>query len=323
MITPITSPAVRLFVGGHASRVCGEVQDLAGDRCFSVAHPAQVVSYTAGLPVGLLDSGAFTDVKRDKLLPTAARRRTPAEALARQLAGEVHASEKWGTSWQTQALASYDRLIDEMWLPGQGQIKRRWSQRQAERAVGETVEAAAYLHSQRARIAPRILVQGVQGVDASQYSECVTAVLPYTQPGDWVGLGGWCILGMWQRWLPQFWAAMHLSLPQIAAAGVSHVHIYGMTWLPALGGLVWLADQYGISVSADSSRPILNCTWKDPKRAGVKAGVRPDGSVDWRANVRWWVDTLASLRTSKYYQPPPALRPAQLLRQLSLLEDVA
>jgi uncharacterized protein YcbX len=40
VLTELPMPAVRLLVGGHASRVQGERQDLAGDRMFTAAHPA-------------------------------------------------------------------------------------------------------------------------------------------------------------------------------------------------------------------------------------------------------------------------------------------
>ena len=87
-------------------------------------------------------------------------------------------------------------------------------------------------------------------------------------------------------------------------AGITHVHIFGVLWLPALGGLLWLADSYGLTVSTDSTAPLLSCT----RGNAVQAGVRVDG---WRANVAWWQGTLAPLRQSTHYRAPPEIRPAR------------
>jgi hypothetical protein len=106
---------VRLLVGGHASRVQGEAQDLAGDRMFSAAHPAQRVAFHDALS-GTLDGGSFTDSPHRRLLPD--------QALDRQLAWETHASGKWGMPFRAAGLVSYDRLIDEKWIAGKREKRR-------------------------------------------------------------------------------------------------------------------------------------------------------------------------------------------------------
>lgn len=286
----MSDPAVRLYVGGHASRVQGEPQTLTGDRMFTAAHRPQVVQFRPGQVAtidGLLDSGAFSDAPEKRL--------TPETALARQLRWEGLASEKWGQPWQATGLVSYDLLIDEVWTAGE-RTKRRWSVADAERAVRVTVDAAAYLASQREVLAPRTLILSCQGVDSVQYSDCVDEVLKVATPTDWIGLGGWCILGRWVSWLPTFWATLTAALPRIARAGVTHVHIFGVLYLRAMGGLLWLADQYGLTVSTDSTAPILNCTWADQKKSGARMPW-------WRCNVCWWRWTLANLRESQWYRP--------------------
>lgn len=282
--------AVRLFVGGHAATIRGERFDLAGDRMFSAAIRPERHGFDPAAVRGVLDSGAFSDPP--------SRRLTPTQALARQLAWERQAGSLWGAPWRAQALVSYDLLIDEVWT-GAGRAKQRWSVADAERAVEATVEAAAYLASQRRRLAPRRLVLSCQGVDALQYHDCVRAVLAHATPGDWIGLGGWCILGRWTSWLPEFWATLRLCLPAIARVGVRRVHLFGVLYLPALGGLLWLADCHGLAVSTDSTAPVLACTRGDPAKAGVRAGGR-------LANVAWWRCTLADLRRSPWYRAPPA-----------------
>jgi len=290
---------VTLYVGGHGTNIKGDPLALHGERCFSAAHrpfggvgtrlhgrldPARVI--------GLLDSGAFTDPPAQRL--------TPAAALARQLAWERRASERWEWDWQAQALASYDRLIDEKWH-GARRVKERWSVTEAEAAVTETIAAARYLASQRAALAPRRLVLSLQGVDAVQYAECAAEVLRVATPTDWIGLGGWCILGRWQRrWLPTFWQTIARVLPQIAAAGIRHLHLFGCLWFPAVGGLLWLADHYGLTVSADSARPVLDAARTDGRKAGVHGET-------WRESVTWWRTACASLRETPHYRRPPGL----------------
>lgn len=294
MESALSQPAVRLFVGGHCAKVQGEYQDLAGDRMFTAAHRPERVRH-AGALAGLLDSGAFTDPPH--------RRLTPEQALDRQLRWEGIASDKWGEPFQATGLVSYDLLIDETWIAGE-RHKRRWSVVDAERAVQITVEAAAYLASQRKHLAPRTLILSAQGVDALQYAECAAGVLQHAQSRDWFGFGGWCILGRFTRMLPIFWQTLRLVIPMVKIAGLSHVHIFGVLWQPALGGLVWLADHYGLTVSTDSTAPILATTRKDQKKAGARFPY-------WRDNVAYWIQSLADLRSSPYYREPPDIAPAR------------
>ncbi len=297
-------PAVRLFVGGHAGTIQGEREDLAGDRMFTAAHPPQAARNRAACGVnGIIDSGAFTDVKQ------ANRRLSLGAALDRQLAWEQWASDIWQSEpWQASGIVSYDRLIDETWVAGE-RHKRRWSVQQAESAVVETIDAAHYLASQRQQLAPRRLILSCQGVDAAQYEECAIDVLKAATPADWIGLGGWCILGIQRSLLPTFWATLYRVLPRIADAGMRHVHIFGVTWFPPLGGLIYLADQYGLTVSTDSTGPVLSCTWKNKKKSGARCDY-------WRDNVAWWIDALGNLRTTAYYKAPPRL---EVLRQETFL----
>lgn len=296
-LAELPMPAVRLFVGGHCAYVQGEKQDLGGDRMFTAAHRAESLRFSAPI-TGLLDSGAFTDKPEKRL--------TPEQALARQLRWEQDASRKWDMLFRAHGLVSYDLLIDETWIAG-AKHKRRWSVDAAEQAVATTIEAARYLASQREQLSPRTLILSCQGVDAIQYEECLIEVLKVTQPEDWIGLGGWCILGRQTRWMPTFWQTIHRVLPRIARSGIQNIHIFGVLYQPALGGLVWLADQYGLSVSTDSTAPILACTWKGAEKLKKSGARRPY----WRDNVAWWLDTLANLRSSVHYRMPPALAPAR------------
>ena len=283
------APAVRLFVGGDPASVRGEAVALHGDRCFTAAAGRVRQRLDPARVRVLLDSGAFSDPP--------ARRLDPERALERQLRWEGLAGARWGAPCRARALVSYDRLIDEKW-DGARRRKERWSVAEADAAVRETVEAARYLTAQRARLAPRRLVLACQGVDAAQYAQCAAGVLAVARPGDWLGLGGWCVLGRWRRrWTPSFWATLHAVLPAMAAAGVGTCTSSACCGPRRSGGLVWLADRHGLTVSADSSAPLLAATWPD----GAKAGLRAPG---WRGNVAWWRRTLGGLRTSAYYRRP-------------------
>lgn len=268
---------------------------------FTAAHPPQICTYTEEIE-GDVDSGAFTDVMGD-------RRLTFEAALDRQLAFERKASEKWGMPFQARRFVSYDRLIDEKWVAGE-RIKERWDVKDAESAVTETIAAAKYLAGKRSDLVPRGLTLSCQGVDGFQYQECMAEILKLATPDDCIGLGGWCILGMRKRWMPTFWQALRLVLPMIAASGVRRIHIFGVLYQPALGGLLWLADRYRVGdeyqfvVSTDSTAPVLACTWKDWKKAGARERY-------WKDNVRWWKDTLGNLRQSEHYKAPPVLAPAR------------
>lgn len=301
----MSGPAITLYVGGHAGTVQGEREDLAGERCFTAAHAPPAARFRDADEIdALLDSGAFTDPPHKRL--------TFEAALGRQLAWEGWAGRIWKLikPWAARKVVSYDLLIDEKWVEGE-RHKERWDIRTAEGAVAETIAAARYLSDQRERTGPRTLVLSCQGVDAFQYQECVAEVLKFARPSDWIGLGGWCILGMQQRWMKTFWPAMRSILPMIVRAGIRHIHIFGVLFQKALGGLRWLADQYKasdgsyqLSISTDSTAPMLACTWKNWKKAGARHPY-------WRDNVAWWKDRLANLRQTEFYKEPPLLPAAR------------
>lgn len=292
---------VLLYTGADAVSMQGRRFNLTGRRCFSGQYGphARFTPDEASEVTGLLDSGAFSDAPE--------RRLTPQGALERQLNWERKAVAKWGREWQAEAFVSYDLLIDEKWANGKRR-KERWSIHEAERAVRVTVEAASFLASQRDQLRPRSLVLACQGVDHFQYYECAAEVIRHARPGDWLGLGGWCILGRFTSWLPQFFATLNHVLPLASNAGLSRVHIFGVMYPPALGPYLWLADQLGLTVSTDSSKPAMDTTRKNPKKAGQR-------EATWEKNVAWWDKRLAGLRATEHYRPPanPDLRRQLLL----------
>lgn len=281
------TPACEIYVGGHAWTIGGEPVDLGGARMFSPVHPPPPHAPASALRY-MLDSGAFS--RRPEARPS------HAGALACQLDWEARASDAWGAPVIAEAIVSHDVLIDEVWT-GATRVKHRWSVAEAESAVEETVSAADYLSRQRAALAPRRLVLSCQGVDAPQYTRCAERVIAVSEPADWIGLGGWCILGRWRSWLPVWWETLRAVLPLVAASGVTRVHAFGVLWPVALGGLVWLADRYGIAVSCDSTAPLLAAAARDQRKSGARMPY-------WRDNVDWWRATLAGLRDTPWYREP-------------------
>ncbi len=207
---------------------------------------------TPCLPAGthvLQDSGAFSDGPGTRL--------TFAEALRRQ---ESHA-ERYGYADQIAARASYDLLIDEIWSEDEAagglfrRQKRRWTEAAAEAAVEETVQAARFLAAHRNGI-PCVL--SAQGVTPAQYLRCVQQIIPLLQDGDWLGLGGWCVVGKFPaQMLPVFRQTMALVIPLLGREGVRRVHLWGVIFAQALADLLWFTDQHGITVSTDSIGPAV------------------------------------------------------------------
>lgn len=186
------------------------------------------------------DSGAFSDGPQSRLpIPV---------ALDRQ----IEHGHAWGYHDQITHRASYDLLIDEKWHNGQ-RTKRRWSEDEAWAAVDETVRAAEYMATNY----NGGMILSAQGVTPGQYLECTRRIVPFIRPdADILGLGGWCISGIFPRHMrPVFNATMKLAIPFAAESGVSAVHIWGVSDVTFLGPLLWLCDRHGLKLSTDSSAP--------------------------------------------------------------------
>lgn len=194
------------------------------------------------------DSGAFSDNWTERL--------SFSDALDRQ----IRHGQKHGYVSQITHRATYDLLIDEVWNDGNRQ-KRRWSVLEAESAVDETVQAAAWLNKHREGMP---LIISAQGVDAAQYLRCVQRLMPLIQTGDIVGLGGWCIIGkMSRQMMPVFQETVKIVIPFLAQEGIDRVHIWGVIYPPALATLYHACSQHQIQVSTDSMGPCLQPTTGD------------------------------------------------------------
>lgn len=246
------------------------------------------------------DSGAFCDGPGERL--------TFEQARDRQLA---HA-KKYNYLSQVTAMASYDLLIDEKWEDGV-RHKERWTREEAWGAVDETVRAAAYMVQHRPVIdrQPIPLILSAQGVDAEQYLSCAERLISLFSPGDIFGLGGWCIIGkMPKRMGGAFQETIQRVIPFAARYGITKIHIWGVLYAPALGPLLWLCNQHGLSLSTDSAGPSIKpaafgdwgyADWrdKDYERHPVETrGLERARHV--RATRAW----LADFENTKYYHKP-------------------
>ena len=291
--------AIDLYVGSTATKIKGDRVVLNGLRCATAVYGPYGLKYNDPDRTSiLLDSGAFTD--------SPCKRLSAKDALARQLAWESKAAQIFKKDrYCAEYLCSYDYLIDETWVEEQvvetkhTRIKRRWDVKKAKRAVEETIQNARYLSRLRSYLRPRKLVMVCQGVSFDQYLYCIDRVLEFAEPGDVVGFGGWCILGMpiGAKWRKTFFRVMEAAVPKIKSQGIDRAHIFGSLYLPCLGGALWLCDRHKISLSVDSSRPLLDHTRKNLKKSKARG-------KNWKESVVWWQSTLLNLRESEYYSNP-------------------
>lgn len=257
-----------------------EPENLTGRRCFSVAHRWKGGRDRFSSPDALHvlgDSGAFSHNPDSRW--------TFPQHLEKVFEWErnFERAQGWETgAFQFAAVASYDVLIDETWVDGD-RVKQRWSVAQAQKAVRDTVAAAQYLSEQRHRLGDRKLLLGCQGVTPQQYARCVEQICAVARPQDWIGLGGWCILGRQQHLLPEFEKTLNLIMPLLARR-ISRVHLFGVLWTPALDLFGEACDRFGLQGSTDSVRPIRDCA--NPKPAALRKAAAK--AHYWRDSVEWW-----------------------------------
>ncbi len=227
---------------------------------------SKTINYVAVPPSTqiILDSGAFSDTTDTRL--------TFEQALFRQAA---HAY-RFGYVRQVTHIASYDRLINEKCLVGRPSTC--WSDAEADRAVTETIDAAAYISHLRNTISgifmhPVGVILTAQGIDAEQYLRCAAAIAPMLSRHDVLELGGFAATGLFPgSMLPPFREIIRKVIPYLSSYDIKRIHIWGVCLATALAELLALCKRYGIALSTDSSgpqrRPILGqwgyASWYDP-----------------------------------------------------------
>lgn len=195
----------------------------------------------------ILDSGAFQDVRSESRLSFR-------EALDRQLLFENKVGRK------AEAIVSYDRLVDEQ-VNETGQFKKRVDHDTGAEFVEETLKASEFLVSRRSELEDRQLILSCQGTSITQYIGCVESMLEIAQPGDIIGLGGFCILSKNMEYEKEFYEVIMDVFPKIHQRGIDRVHIFGMGTFRALVQADVLARMNDIELSYDTSSPEMNSVY--------------------------------------------------------------
>lgn len=190
----------------------------------------------------IVDSGAFQDVKSENRL-------TFMGALERQL-GMI---AKIG--FDPEAIVSYDRLVDEQ-LRDDKQIKERVSESVGWEYVDETINAAKFLSDNRQRVNSKLILS-CQGTTIEQYDYCVEEVLKHADKGDWIELGGFCIIYQKKEYKEQYREIVKKVLPTISKK-CNRIHVFGMSIFKELHFTETIANKYNVDVSYDTSSAEFN-----------------------------------------------------------------
>jgi queuine/archaeosine tRNA-ribosyltransferase len=195
-----------------------------------------------------LDSGAFQDLRNEDRISFEG-------ALSRQLTFE----KKVG--FESSYIVSYDRIVDESPTIQGKRKKRRVGPKTADRYVDETINAAKYLADQREELRPRKLVLSNQGVHPKQYIECVKEVLSFAEPGDVLGMGGFCIIGQVPHFAEDFFEVLESILPLMKKRQVKRLHVFGVGVFKVLIRAQVLCHKHGVIPSYDTASLELNAVF--------------------------------------------------------------
>lgn len=224
---------------------------ITGKAMINPFYPVMVSS----LSKILCDSGAFqrNGTTKHKKADTAEI------ALQRQLGLEATIEERHGREWHYEALVTLDQVlgVDEFIVEGK-QVKQRGTEETARPAIKFTLESAEYYASQRSKIRGNIIF-ACQGATPEQYvNECVTPMLDIMQKGDWLGLGGFCIIGKVPSLKPLFYATLERCIPLAKRKGITRFHILGVTAPDAILIATSIAKRFKVKISTDSSSIEVN-----------------------------------------------------------------
>ena len=301
-VLPPQREAIRLFCGCCEDEWQGLSVEVGPYACISPVYgrtestkrvnEARLSPWTVAV---IQDSGAFCDTPGSRLTFDLALRR------------QIEHADLRGYADRVTHRASYDQLIDEKWSSTTGRrYKSRWSEEDAWDACVTTIQAAKFLSAHREGLR---CILSAQGVTPAQYLKCAQGILPYLQPGDFFGLGGFCVLGLSpRRFHPVFREIIHQLVPFLAQEGIAHIHLWGCIYAPALGELLYLCDRYGITLSTDSVGPSLHpvfgewgyASWRDPHYQRPSGALLAHHRQLHTALTRCWLAHLRE-REARYY----------------------
>lgn len=197
------------------------------------------------------DSGAFQDIgaKHARLFPW--------QALDAQLRYEEQL--RWWLdepAFHFETVFIYDNPagVDEAVIDGR-KVKVRGDERSAERAIEDTLAAAAVYAARRADIRGRIEWVG-QGISPDQYLDCLRLQRRYFRDGDLIGLGGFCI---WGRMPTRMRNTAHKTIAWAVnwgrLHGICEYHMLGVMYAPAVRWAAGLARKRRVRFATDGSGP--------------------------------------------------------------------
>lgn len=237
---------MRFYASKCHDRLNGMDFRLEDDTEYLMLNPKYPV--TLSRPVRyMLDSGAFQDVRAESRL-------TYQGALDRQMGFERRVGQR------ADRIVSYDRLVDEQKTPTGGQFKARVDEDTGAEYVEDTIKAAEFLASRRESLDGRTLVLSCQGTTVGQYLGCVSSVMDVAEPGDTIGIGGFCIMSRRKEYQEQYRDIMGAAVPAIAGGGVRSIHVFGMGMVPWLAWTDALCRRHGVMASYDTSSYEVNAT---------------------------------------------------------------
>lgn len=203
----------------------------------------------------LCDSGAFQDIDQHVRL-------TPEDALQRQITYRDYLRTLvQDVSFNYEALSIYDNMIgvDETVVCdsyGCRKVKSRGTVETAQGAISSTLHSAQYYATQRDVIDTKI-IWIAQGVTPKQYVyECLEPMLTMAKTSDYVGMGGFCIIGKMKKvMLPVFFETLDLLLPMVQKKGIKRIHLFGVGIPDAVTYFAKQCQKFNIEGSTDTSAP--------------------------------------------------------------------
>lgn len=211
-------------------------------------------------PIKTLDPGTKAIID-STAFQTMLTRKTSWQALDDQLRLETQLAYRMNNpEWHAEAMIHYDQMlgVDEAYTEDGRKIKTRGTRETARPAIQATLESAQYYTSQRHRIRGA-LAFAAQGIDPDQYiDECVLPLFDLMQPGDWLALGGFCIIGMRPKLIPHFCETLERVIPLCKARGIVRIHILGVCVAGPIRFAAKQSRKHGIEISTDSSSIEIN-----------------------------------------------------------------
>ena len=105
------------------------------------------------------------------------------------------------------------------------------------------------------------MVLSCQGSDTEQYLDCMKQAISIADPGDTIGIGGFCILSKSKKYEQQFYEVIREGFPMMRDAGMTNAHIFGMGVFRALVQADIWGRMNGIDVSYDTSAAEMNAVF--------------------------------------------------------------